>query len=204
MRKPWMLALGLSLLIVGATGLLLTFVFARPTALPICPGGGARSDDRVGAEASGVDAMFIEEMIPHHDDAIAMAELALERAEHEEIRELASDIIRTQTAENALMRGWYRDWIGTDAPEYSGRQGMMGRGMMGGMTDITRLEDAADFDRTFIEEMIPHHEMAVMMAQMAGANSRRPEMRELTRSIIRVQSEEIEKMQTWYREWYDR
>jgi uncharacterized protein (DUF305 family) len=199
-----MLALGLALLIVGAVGLVLTVVSARPAALPTCPGGGACSGDRVGVAASGVDAMFIEEMIPHHDDAIAMAELALERAEHEEIRELASGIVKTQTAENALMRGWYRDWFDTGVPEYSDREGMMGRGMMGGMTDITRLEGAADFDRTFIEEMIPHHEMAVMMAQMAGANSRRPEMRELTRSIIRVQSDEIEKMQTWYRDWYGR
>jgi len=204
MRGIWMVIAGLALLIAGAAGLAFMPAFGDRPLVSTCPGG-ACLDDGAGGTASAVDAMFIEEMIPHHDDAIAMAELALERATHDELRGLAEDIIRTQTAENALMRRWYREWFGSVVPESTGRGGMMGRGMMGGaMTDLGALEDAADFDREFIEQMIPHHRMAIMMSRMAGNNTRRPEMRDLTRSIIRTQSDEIEKMQTWYREWYGR
>jgi uncharacterized protein (DUF305 family) len=147
----------------------------------------------------GMDAMFIERMIPHHDDAIAMADLALERSERPEIRELAEDIRRTQTAENAQMRAWYREWYSGDVPEVGG-----GMGMMDQMTDLGALDRASDFDREFLEQMIPHHQMAVMMATMAGSAGGRPELRGLTDSIVRGQSREIELMESWYRDWYGR
>ncbi|PKQ19334.1 MAG: DUF305 domain-containing protein [Actinobacteria bacterium HGW-Actinobacteria-6] len=162
--------------------------------------------------ARGVDSMFIEEMIPHHDDAIAMAELALTRAEHPEIKQLAADVIRTQSAENAQMRDWYEEWYGESVPANgSGSFGMMGRGsttgggMMGGnFSDLTALEDAEQFDQAFIEQMIPHHQMGIMMARMVDNGSSRPEIQGLAEDIIRTQSEEIDRMQQWYREWYGR
>ncbi|MBS3974766.1 MAG: DUF305 domain-containing protein [Actinobacteria bacterium] len=149
-----------------------------------------------------MDAMFIEQMIPHHDDAIEMAELALTRAEHPEIKQLAADIKRTQTAENAQMRTWYREWFGV--PDVGRSPQMMG-GMMGpGAMDMADLEVAEPFDKAFIEAMIPHHQTAIMMSRMAGGASGRPEMRELTSAIIEAQSTEIEQMRTWYEEWYGR
>lgn len=162
-------------------------------------------------EARGVDSMFIEQMIPHHDDAIAMAELALTRAEHPEIKQLAEDVIRTQSAENAQMRDWYEEWYGQSVPANGsgsygmmGRGGMMGGGMMGNFGDLTALEDAVQFDQAFIEQMIPHHQMGIMMARMVDNGSSRPEIQGLARDIIRTQSEEIDRMQQWYQEWYGR
>jgi uncharacterized protein (DUF305 family) len=75
-------------------------------------------------------------------------------------------------------------------------------GMMGTATDIEWLKNAPDFDRAFIEQMIPHHRMGVMMASMAQANSQHPQLRELQQAMVRVQSEEIEQMADWYRTWY--
>lgn len=161
-------------------------------------GGGMRAFD-----GDGMDAMFIARMIPHHDDAIAMAELALERSERPEIRQLAEDVRRSQTAENAQMSDWYREWYGTDVPEASGGMGMMG-GMMGGMTDLDALQTAEDFDREFLEQMIPHHQMAVMMTRMAGNAGGREELRALTESMRREQTREIQMMEGWYRDWYGR
>ena len=37
---------------------------------------------------------------------------------------------------------------------------------MGGKEDMTDLENTSDFDKAFIEQMIPHHQLAIMMAQM--------------------------------------
>ena len=52
-------------------------------------------------------------MIPHHQGAIAMADLALSRAKRPEIKELAKSIKASQTRENAQMRTWYQQWYGT-------------------------------------------------------------------------------------------
>ena len=159
------------------------------------------------------DRMFIEQMIPHHQDAIDMANLALVRAEHPEIRQLAVNIIRDQSREISRMREWYRTWYGTDVPVYQGAvmgggmnmgergPGMMGGGMGGSMTDIVQLGNATQFDKEFIEQMVPHHQMAIMMARMTQ-NSVHPEMRNLGSSIIRSQSAEAEQMQEWYSTWY--
>lgn len=129
--------------------------------------------------------------------------IALRRAEHPEIKQLAEDVIRTQSAEVEQIREWYRQWFGTDVPDRGDSFGMMG-GMMDGMVDLEVLEKAGEFDKAFIEAMIPHHQMGIMMSRMAGSATRRPELRALTQSIVRAQSEEIDDMREWYEEWYGR
>jgi uncharacterized protein (DUF305 family) len=163
-----------------------------------------------------VDQRFIVMMIPHHDGAIAMAELALTRAKRPEIRTLAEQIKASQTAENAQMRSWYRQWYGSDVPAWTAggmgmgsgmRMGMgsgmgMGWGMPGMATSLEALKLAPDFDRAFIEQMIPHHRMGVMMASHAQWNTQRSELRTLQAAMVKEQSEEIGQMETWYRQWY--
>ena len=158
------------------------------------------------------DRVFIEQMIPHHQDAIDMGNLALVRAEHPEIRQLAENVIRDQSREISQMRSWYKAWYGTDVPEYEdammgggmNRRGS-GTGMMRGgtdesMTDLAQLGNATRFDKEFIEQMVPHHQMAIMMAQMT-LNSDHKEMRDLGSSIIRSQSSEVDQMREWYYTW---
>ena len=137
---------------------------------------------------------FIEAMIPHHEDAVAMADLALARAARPEITELATTIKATQTAEIDQMRAWYRQWYGAEPQS---------RPMpMHGMVDLAALKDAADVDRAFIEAMIPHHQMAVMMAAMALPRVEQAELRTLLRAIAADQAAEVAAMTGWYRAWY--
>jgi len=151
-----------------------------------------------------IDRHFIEQMIPHHQDAVAMAELALGRAEHGELRQLAETIKTTQSREIDQMRAWYEAWYGVSVPDgtLARGSGMMGMGMMGDSADLEVLRAAQSFDREFIEQMIPHHQMGVMMAQMVLSGSEREEIRTLARSIIQTQSDEIEQMRNWYQDWY--
>lgn len=157
--------------------------------------------------ASTIDKHFIEQMIPHHEGAIAMANLALQKAKRPEIKTLATAIIAAQASEIQDMNGWYKDWFGSAVPKVS--TGMMGGGMMsqsgmhmGGQEDMTVLENATDFDKAFIEEMIPHHQLAIMMANMLQSGTNRPEMQQLAKNIISSQSKEIQQMQAWYTQWY--
>jgi len=169
------------------------------------PGGMGGMMGGSGGMMGDIDRHFIEQMIPHHEGAVTMADLALTRAEHAELRQLAETIKRDQTREINQMRAWYQSWYGVDAPADDSAFG--GRGSGGGMmsddADLKVLEAAQEFDKEFIEQMIPHHQMAVMMARMLLAHSDRPEMQELARSIIESQTNEIEQMQDWYRAWYE-
>jgi uncharacterized protein (DUF305 family) len=147
-----------------------------------------------------IDKRFIEQMIPHHDSAIAMAKLAQQKASHEEIKTLAKNIISSQTAENKQMRQWYKDWYNTDVPEAA--DGHMGHVMMvDSQAGIDGLTNAADFDKAFLQEMIPHHQMAVMMANMLSASSNRADMQQLADNIIAAQTKEINEMKSWQRQW---
>ncbi len=86
----------------------------------------------------------------------------------------------------------YRNWDDWD------RNGGPGAGMMGGRwmgIDLYTLQNAPDFDREFIQQMIPHHQMGVMMASMVFNSSQRPEVRNLAQSIIKGQTAEINQMQ---------
>ena len=149
------------------------------------------------------DARFIVMMIPHHEGAIAMVELALQRSKRPEIRALAEKIRTSQSQENSRMRQWYRQWYGTDVPAWGMGGGMgMGWGMPGMGTSLEALKSAPDFDRTFIEQMIPHHRMGVMMASHAEGNTQHSQLRELEAAMVRVQSQEIEQMAQWYRQWF--
>jgi uncharacterized protein (DUF305 family) len=59
-----------------------------------------------------LDAAFMTSMIAHHQGAIDMAALAEERADRQEVKDLAAGIITSQTAEIELMRGWLLEWYG--------------------------------------------------------------------------------------------
>ncbi|MEK9158054.1 MAG: DUF305 domain-containing protein [Patescibacteria group bacterium] len=146
---------------------------------------------------------FIEQIIPHHEDAITMADLASTRAEHAEIKKLAINIKKTQSEEIAQMKSWYKEWYGKEVPSLSGGDAMMHGGMMsGGRADLEDLKTSKPFDKEFIQEMIPHHLMAVMMAQMLVVSTSRPEMRTLAENIISAQNKEIGEMKEWYALWY--
>jgi uncharacterized protein (DUF305 family) len=157
--------------------------------------------------SSGIDQHFIVQMIPHHEGAIAMARVALERSKRPEILSLAQGIIEAQEKEINDMTLWYKNWFGSTPPKGGFGMGSGGMGMMqmGGMTgdtdELSRVPDA-EFDREFILQMIPHHEMAVMMASMLDASTNRGEMKQLADNIITSQSREIDMMRSWLESWY--
>ena len=155
---------------------------------------------------NNIDQHFIVQMIPHHEGAIEMAKVALERSKRPEMLSLANSIIEAQQKEINDMRTWYEEWFGSTVPSggigLPTRAGMMHMGGMTGKPDVLKSVETAEFDREFINEMIPHHEMAIMMAQMLQATTERPEMKQLADNIITSQSREIDMMRSWLTSWY--
>lgn len=157
---------------------------------------------------NSVDATFIENMIPHHEGAIEMANLALLNAKTDEVKNLSKDIISSQQKEIDDMKTWYKEWFGEDVPVSSASSssitteeghGMMHMDSMSG--DMAELEASTNFDKDFVEQMIPHHEMAIMMAQTMLRTTSRNEMKVLAQSIIDSQTMEVEQMRSWLTTW---
>jgi uncharacterized protein (DUF305 family) len=146
------------------------------------------------------DRRFIDAMVPHHQGAMAMAEVALKNAEHEEIKELSRNIISSQQAEIEELKAIKKEEFGTsNVPMEMSQEQMRGMGMM---MDPQQLANRELFDKAFIDAMIPHHQSAIEMAQVALENSDNPKIKELAQNIISAQKREIEQMKQWRQQWY--
>jgi uncharacterized protein (DUF305 family) len=146
------------------------------------------------------DRAFIDAMVPHHQGAIAMAEVALKNAEHEEIKELSRNIVSTQQSEIEELKSIKKEEFGTpNVPMEMSSQQMRGMGMM---MDPQRLSKREPFNKAFIDAMIPHHQSAIYMSQLAQEESKIPEIKELAENIVDAQKREIEQMMQWRKQWY--
>jgi uncharacterized protein (DUF305 family) len=162
------------------------------------------------AAASRSERHYIEWKIFHDEQAVAMAELALSRATHQEIKTLAAAMKQIRTQELQQMQAWHQQWYGTKAPSYFSR--WWHRDLEGDEpeqyrmhvieTDLAQLKNAPDFEREFLRQMISHDRMAMMMSATILDSAERPELRDFARSTIEQQQAEVEQMQQWYQDWY--
>ncbi len=159
------------------------------------------------ATALAFDQQFIDMMAPHHQGAVAMAQIALTRARHPQIKSLARSIIADQNSEIAQMKAWRKAWYGSAATP-----GMADMPMLPGMTmsmsgmsmmhDIGRLKTTTRFDKAFIDAMLPHHQLAIDAATLELARGSHPQLKALALSIIKGQSREEGLMQAYRALWY--
>ncbi|MEU2616089.1 DUF305 domain-containing protein [Micromonospora sp. NPDC007271] len=167
------------------------------------------------------DVMFAQMMIPHHQQAVEMADLAPTRASDPELTELAAKIKAAQDPEITTMKGWLTAWgKPTDLPSNHSMPGtssapghnmpgmsvspghdMPGMnlnmpGMMSAqeMADLTAAKGAA-FDKKFAEMMIAHHNGAIEMAKTEQANGSNPEAKALAAKIAADQAAEVQTLQ---------
>lgn len=129
--------------------------------------GGDDSDD-----AEQTDGAFITEMVPHHESAVEMAEVALERAQHPEVEDLARQIIDSQSDEIEQLGQIHKSMFGESVEQ--GEHGTLGLPAheAGMEADMSMLENARPFDQAFIDMMIPHHQGAIRMARISDRPGR--------------------------------
>ena len=166
--------------------------------LAVAAGCGSDENNDSASAGNPTDAAFVNDMIPHHETAVEMAELAQERAEHPELRKMADDIIAAQNREIETMQSVEDDLGDAHADGH-----MSGDEHMRGMdSDMSMLRTAEEFDRAFIDMMIPHHEGAIRMAREELADGESPAIRDLAEDIVSAQEREIEQMRKWRAAWY--
>ena len=149
---------------------------------------GCATGDSSNTSFSADDRMFAAMMIPHHEQAIQMSELAFLNSTDPEILALANEIKAAQGPEIEQMKSWGSSMMGSHAGH------MMDEGMLSD-DEMAQLKDAkgAEFDRLFLEGMIKHHQGAIEMADMI-IDSANDEAALLGKNIVESQSAEIERM----------
>ncbi|TRV80964.1 DUF305 domain-containing protein [Streptomyces sp. 130] len=146
---------------------------------------------------NAADAAFAKGMIPHHRQAVEMADLAPSRAESAEVKKLAEDIKKAQDPEIRTMSGWLTSW-GEDVPA-EGAMDHSAHGGGGGMMsaeEMDKLKDSSGeaFDTAFMKMMIEHHEGAVEMAKTEQADGVYGPAKTTAAAIITSQTAEITQM----------
>lgn len=143
------------------------------------------------------DVMFAQMMIPHHEQAIEMADIALDPAigASEAIKDLATRIKAAQDPEIATMKDFLANWGAPLTPD-----DVMDHGsMMEGMLSVEELDELAEltgpaFDSRWAEAMIAHHKGAVTMANEVLAGGVNPATKKLAEEIIATQQSEIDEL----------
>ncbi|MBB5867633.1 uncharacterized protein (DUF305 family) [Allocatelliglobosispora scoriae] len=160
---------------------------------------GAPTSAPAGAAFNDADVRFAQAMIPHHRQAVAMADLAATRASDAELKALAAQIKAEQDPEIATMTGWLTAWGRPTAASGHDMPGMGGTAMPGMMseTDMSALAAATGtaFDRRFAQMMIDHHLGAIEMARAEHADGRNSDATQLAVAIERAQLGEISALQ---------
>lgn len=153
------------------------------------------------ADFNDADVSFAAQMIPHHQQAIEMSQLADERAASDEVKELATQIEAAQGPEIETLTGWLEAW-GEETPSDDMDHSDMGHGTdsgMSGMMDaeqMSTLESAsgAAFDRMFLQLMVDHHEGAVEMAKIEVTDGENSDAIDMAQKVISDQQAEIDQM----------
>jgi uncharacterized protein (DUF305 family) len=164
---------------------------------------GIGQDDEVVPTTDSVDAGFARDMAIHHLQGVEMANVALERSEDPEVRQLAFDISSTQTNQTGRMQGWLSLWGvsqsgGEPMAWMDGGHGhsMTEGGLMPGMATEAELAELRSlsgtaFDVEFLRLMIRHHQGGFDMAEYAAEHASVPAVARLAGTIAETQSAEV-------------
>ncbi|WP_215449579.1 DUF305 domain-containing protein [Streptomyces sp. ATCC 21386] len=158
---------------------------------------GTGSSDTGSGDFNDADVAFAQMMIPHHEQALDMAELADGRASDTELKGIAEQIEKAQDPEIKAMKEWLRSWDKPTAVESMPGMdhGSGGDGMMSD-ADMRQLKGmkGSEFDKMFAEMMIQHHNGAITMAEDERKNGKNDAAVKMADDIVKGQTAEVEQL----------
>jgi len=142
------------------------------------------------------DREFLSDVIAHHEGAVTMARVALEKSDRPEIKNFAHEVIIGETKNIADAYVWRRDWFGDtnyiDPAKVDSK--------------ITMIQDLgnkdAKFDKRFLDAMIKHHEGAIKMLNAVLVPTTKVEIHTMAIGAVVALAKDIELMKQWEADWY--
>ena len=144
---------------------------------------------------NSADVMFAQMMIPHHEQAIEMADMALKPSRHatEELRNLATAMKSAQTTEVATLTQLLGQWGEPSSMHHHGdtMDGMLSNDELSALVE----QQGPAFDASWARAMISHHRGAIAMAQDVATSGVNQKVRQLARDMVKAQRNEIAVLQ---------
>lgn len=144
-------------------------------------------------EATQVNRALIDTLVPHHQMAVAMADEAINRAQHDDLKAFARKLKENQEKEITQMKQWRSSWFGSSDTPTPPKDLLM-----------PHLPSGSEFDKAWMEHLIMHHQSAIDLATVGLSGETRPEMRELAQKLVRTQRDEQKQLRGWIDAWYPR
>jgi uncharacterized protein (DUF305 family) len=153
------------------------------------------------AAAQVYDLQFLDTIIAHHAGAVEMARAAETKTQNADLKTFAARIVADQQKEIARMKTWRDGWYAGKPSALNMEMAGMANSMRG--MDMAKMNQASGgaFDLEFVNQMIPHHEGAIVMAREALTKAEHAELKTLANQIIQSQQAEIKQMQSWKTQW---
>ena len=138
------------------------------------------------------DQTFIEQMIPHHQEAVDTSKIIIAKTNDPELKQFAQKVINDQNKEIGEMKEWYKTWFNKD---YTGTSTAM-------MGDLSKLS-GMDLDKAYVKGMIEHHQGAIDMANKIQPSTQRQEIKTLATNIVSSQAKEVATLKDWMMSKYN-
>lgn len=150
------------------------------------------------------DKAFTANLVIHYGNVLNMAEIAAARAEHQQLKDMAEEIVSTYGLLMYNLNNWQKEWgypvtaAHNMADMENAGDSMEGMYMMN--DELIGLK-GDKFDSKYIELMIQTNQEAIDMAQPAATNAKRQEVKDIAAKIVNLQFNEISQMKQWQKEW---
>ncbi|MEO5839005.1 MAG: DUF305 domain-containing protein [Acidimicrobiales bacterium] len=161
-----------------------------------CGDDGGSSTASAAGGFNDADVTFTQGMIPHHEQAIEMSELALDpkAGASAKTKDVATRIKQAQDPEIKTMRGWLQAWAKSEMAADMAGHSMTGMMSATEMTALAKLT-GTQFDRSWAEMMIKHHQGAIEMANTVKKSGKNADVRKVAEQIAATQTAEITELQ---------
>lgn len=149
------------------------------------------------APFNSADLEFVRGMLPHHEQAITMADAVIAKSSYLLVVEFGTTIRATQSSEVEQLRGWLVNWNEPESdPSMSGSMDMPGMNRESFDADMARLGKTAhrEYARLWLDLMIEHHRGALAMARTEVDSGKNPDVIALAQTILATQQQEIDAM----------
>lgn len=136
---------------------------------------------------------FLENMIPHHQEAVDTSSIVLSQVQDTELKQFTQAVIDAQTKEISQMKSWLRSWYLVEYTPNSNYEPMMAN-----LSEFKGTEQ----EKAYVEGMIRHHQGAIEMANKMLTLNPRVEIKQMAQTIISTQESEVKILQAWLENKY--